>query len=294
MNRKENQMVKRSGLGKGLDALIPVSNSGSQKTSTASVLDISIENIVPNPYQPRTEMNPDELKDLAESISEHGIIQPLILMPGQHPDSYVLIAGERRLRAAKIAGLKKVPAIIRNATDQEQLELALIENVQRTDLAPLETAEAYHQLSDEFNLSHEEIAKRVGKSRVSVTNSIRLLKLPDAIRNALANKFISEGHARALLALNSTQAQLAVLDTVLKFDYSVRQTEELVRKYSGERTKKEDSKTVEPEITALEEKIRNHIGMRVNLDHHGNKGKLIIHYYSNEELNQLVDRFFPE
>jgi ParB family chromosome partitioning protein len=172
--------------------------------------------------------------------------------------------------------------------------LALIENVQRTDLSPLETAEAYRQLSDDFNLSHEIIAKRVGKSRVSVTNTIRLLKLPDAIKNALANSVISEGHARALLALNSPQAQLAVLETVLKFEYSVRQTEELVRKYGGERKKKSAKKPEEPEIIALEEKIRNQIGMRVNLDHHGDKGKIIIHYYSNEELNQFIDRFFLE
>jgi ParB family chromosome partitioning protein len=174
------------------------------------------------------------------------------------------------------------------------LELALIENVQRTDLSPLETAEAYRQLSDDFNLSHEEIAKRVGKSRVTITNSIRLLKLPDSVRNALASGIISEGHARALLALTSPQAQLAVLETILKFDYSVRQTEELVRKYGGERSKKSEKAPIEPEISALEERIRNQIGMRVNLDHHGNKGKIIIHYYSNEELNQFIDRFFME
>jgi len=287
-------MTKRPGLGKGLDALIPVNQSGSQINTIASIHEISIEKIIPNPHQPRTAINPEELKDLADSILEHGIIQPIILMPGIDSNQYILIAGERRLRAAKIAGLSYVPAIIRNASEQEQLELALIENVQRTDLSPLETAEAYRQLSDDFNLSHEDIAKRVGKSRVSVTNTIRLLKLPDAIKNALQNSIISEGHARALLALNTPHSQLAVLETVLKFDYSVRQTEELVRKYGGERKKKSEKKPEEPEIIALEEKIRNSIGMRVNLDHHGDKGKIIIHYYSNEELNQFIDRFFPE
>lgn len=287
-------MTKRPGLGKGLDALIPVNQSGSQFNAIDSVLEISIGQIVPNPHQPRTEINQDELKDLADSIREHGIIQPIILMPGHDSNHYTLIAGERRLRAAKIAGLLYVPAIIRNASDQEQLELALIENVQRTDLSPLDTAEAYRQLSDDFNLSHEVIANRVGKSRVSVTNTIRLLKLPDAVKNALASSIITEGHARALLALNSTQAQLAVLDTVLKFDYSVRQTEELVRKYGGERKKKSEKNQEVPEIKALEEKIRNQIGMRVNLDHHGDKGKIIIHYYSNEELNHFIDRFFLE
>ena len=287
-------MVKRTGLGKGLEALIPVNISGIQSISLSSVLEIPVNEILPNPHQPRTEMNPDELQDLAESIREHGIIQPLIISPGNKENEYFLIAGERRLRAAKIIGLKQVPAILRNVSDQGQLELALIENVQRTDLSPLETAEAYRQLSDDFNLSHEEIAKRVGKSRVTITNSIRLLKLPDSVRNALASGIISEGHARALLALTSPQAQLAVLETILKFDYSVRQTEELVRKYGGERSKKSEKAPIEPEISALEERIRNQIGMRVNLDHHGNKGKIIIHYYSNEELNQFIDRFFME
>lgn len=287
-------MAKRTGLGKGLEALIPVKMSGIQSTSLSSILEIPVNEILPNPHQPRTEMNQDDLEDLAESIREYGIIQPLIITPGNKEREYYLIAGERRLRAAKIAGLKLVPVILRNASEQEQLELALIENVQRTDLSPLDTAEAYRQLSDDFNLSHEEIAKRVGKSRVTITNSIRLLKLPDSVRNALASGIISEGHARALLALTSAQAQLAVLETILKFDYSVRQTEELVRKYGGERKKKTEKAIIEPEISALEERIRNQIGMRVNLDHHGNKGKIIIHYYSNEELNQFIDRFFLE
>jgi len=287
-------MAKRTGLGKGLEALIPVNMSGIQSTSLSSILEIPVNEILPNPHQPRTEMNQDDLEDLAESIREYGIIQPLIITPGNKEREYYLIAGERRLRAAKIAGLKLVPVILRNVSEQEQLELALIENVQRTDLSPLDTAEAYRQLSDDFNLSHEEIAKRVGKSRVTITNSIRLLKLPDSVRNALASGIISEGHARALLALTSAQAQLAVLETILKFDYSVRQTEELVRKYGGERKKKTKKAIIEPEISALEERIRNQIGMRVNLDHHGNKGKIIIHYYSNEELNQFIDRFFLE
>jgi ParB family chromosome partitioning protein len=287
-------MAKRSGLGKGLEALIPAGNSGNQLISHASVLEIPVNEIFPNPYQPRSEMNAEDLKDLATSIQEHGILQPLIIMPGSKAHEYFLIAGERRLRAAKLIAMEKVPAIVRDASEQEQLELALIENVQRADLSPLDTAEAYRQLADDFNLSHDEISKRVGKSRVSVTNTIRLLKLPDAIRNALASGVISEGHARALLALSSTQAQLAVLDTVLKFDYSVRQTEELVRKYGGERKIKSEKPDASPEISALEERIRNQLGMRVNLDHHGDKGKIIIHYYSNEELNQFIDRFFLE
>ncbi len=287
-------MAKRPGLGKGLEALIPGGGTGFQSLSNTNVIEVDVERISPNSHQPRKEMNQDDLQELAESIREHGIIQPLIITPAGEANQYELIAGERRLRAAIIAGLKTVPAIMRNASEQEKLELALIENIQRTDLGPLETAEAYHQLADDFNLSHEDIAKRVGKSRTTVTNTIRLLKLPAVVQLALAQHKISEGHARALLALNSEAAQIAVLDTLLRFDYSVRQTEELVRKFGGERQKKKGKTAVEPEISALEERFRSQLGMRVNVDHHGDKGKIIIHYYSNEELNQFIEHFFIE
>ena len=283
-------MAKRSGLGKGLEALIPAGNPANQINASGSAREIIIDQIIPNPHQPRTEMNPEELQELSNSIREHGVIQPLILMQGTNTNQFILIAGERRLRAAKLAGLIKVPAILRNATEQEQLELALIENVQRTDLSPLDTAEAYRQLADDFNLSHEEIAKRVGKARVTITNTIRLLKLPEIIRTALAKGEISEGHARALLTLNSSQAQIAALATILKNSYSVRQTEELVRKYGGEKKNKTEKPEPLPEIKAIEERFREKLGMRVKLDHHGDSGKITIHYYSNEELNQFIDR----
>jgi ParB family chromosome partitioning protein len=195
-------MAKKPGLGRGLDALIP----GSKPTITEEehqVSELPIERILPNPHQPRSIMGDEELQELAQSIREHGIIQPLLVIPKNDREEYVLIAGERRLRAAKLAGLQKVPVIFRQASDQEHLELALIENVQRADLSPLETADAYEQLNKEFNLSHEEIAKRVGKSRVSVTNTIRLLKLPEKVKLALAKNDISEGHARTILALET-------------------------------------------------------------------------------------------
>lgn len=287
-------MAKRPGLGRGLDALIPPGSTSFQSAIKNNVVDIDVNQIIPNTHQPRKEMDTGELKHLAESIREHGIIQPLILMPISADNKYELIAGERRLRAAKIAGLVTVPAIIRKANEQEKLELALIENIQRTDLGPLETAEAYHQLAEDFNLSHDEIAARVGKSRVSVTNTIRLLKLPEVVRQALAEHKISEGHARALLGLNSVQAQIAVLETILKFEYSVRQTEELVRKYGGERPARKTEPETQPEIRALEERLRSQFGMRVNLDHRGEKGRIVIHYYSNEELNRFIDQIFPE
>ncbi len=286
-------MAKRPGLGKGLDALIPGARTG-KSDGLPPITELPIERILPNPHQPRTIMDDEELQELAQSIREFGIIQPLLVIPENDKEEFFLIAGERRLRAAKLAGLQKVPVIFRQASEQEHLELALIENVQRANLSPLETADAYQQLTIEFNLSHEEIAKRVGKSRVSVTNTIRLLKLPEKVKIALGKNMISEGHARALLALATPQAQSAVLDIVIKNNYSVRQTEELVKKYSGDRETKTYIKTIDPEIKALEERFQEKIGMRVNLDHRGEKGKLIIHYYSTEELNSLIDRFIED
>lgn len=282
-------MAKRPGLGRGLGALIP-----GKSDEVQIVTELPIEKILPNPHQPRTIMDDGELQELAQSIREFGIIQPLLVIPENDKKEFILIAGERRLRAAKLAGLQNVPVVFRLVTDQEHLELALIENVQRANLSPLETADAYQQLITEFNLSHEDIAKRVGKSRVSVTNTIRLLKLPDKVKFALAKNLISEGHARAMLALATPQAQSAVLDIIIKNNYSVRQTEELVKKYSGDREKRSPSKAKDPEIKALEERFQDKLGMRVNLDHRGDKGKLIIHYYSNEELNSLIDRFIED
>lgn len=286
-------MAKKPGLGRGLDALIPSSSSSTQIDQLNS-LEIPIENILPNPHQPRTIMVEEDLKDLADSIREHGIIQPLLVIPENEEGKYILIAGERRLRAAKLAGLEKVPAIIRKASEQEHLELALIENLQRENLSPLETAEAYQELIDNFNLSHEEISKRVGKSRVAISNTLRLLKLPETVKKALAENLISEGHARALLSLTTIQAQLAVLEIVIKHNYSVRQTEEIVKKYQGDQKPKYVRKEKNPEIKAIEEKIQDHFGMRVNVDHRGNKGKIVIHYYSNEELNTFIDRIFED
>lgn len=192
-------MARRTGLGRGLDALIP----GGEQAVPSGVMQVPVDKIRPNPRQPRTRFNPEELEELAASIREHGVIQPLILTQDQQLGDYLLIAGERRWLAARQAGLESVPALVREASDQQRLEVALIENVQRADLTPLEAAEAYRQLADEFNLSHEEISARVGKSRVAVTNTLRLLKLPQAVLQALSDNHITEGHARALLALST-------------------------------------------------------------------------------------------
>ena len=281
--------MARRGLGKGLDALIP---GDFQLESSKGVQQVSIIAIAPNPSQPRSEINDEGLEELAKSILEHGILQPLILSESASDNQYTLIAGERRLRAAEIAGLESVPAIIREVTEQERLEISLIENIQRENLSPLEAALAYQQLNDEFNLSHEDISVRVGKSRTAITNTLRLLKLPDVVQIALHSMKISEGHARALLGLPSKKSQIAVLQTILKNDLNVRQTEDLVRKFSGQKPKaKKVEKTISPEEKSLEDQLRTLLGTKVTLNHGKKGGTVVIHYYSEEELNALIDRF---
>jgi ParB family transcriptional regulator, chromosome partitioning protein len=283
--------MRKGGLGKGLDALIPSGTSSQGESSTAFV---PVEQIVPNPRQPRHTVEETSLRELADSVREHGIIQPLIVTYDQQTSQYTLIAGERRWRAAKLAGLETVPVLVRQVTEQQLLELALIENLQRADLLPLETADAYRNLSEDFGLTHEEIAARVGKSRVAVTNTMRLLNLPETVRQALAEAKISEGHARALLGLNNAIGQVSVLRTILEKDLTVRQTEELVRKLNGARPAPVQPKAVEPEIESLEERLRASLGTRVTLRHGRKGGSLTIHYYSDEELNALVALIIKE
>jgi len=279
-------MSRRAGLGRGLEALIP---GGSPPASGVS--QIPVERIIPNPRQPRTRFDPDELAELAASILEHGILQPIIVTQDENPDRFVLVAGERRWLAARQAGITHIPAILREANDQQRLEMALIENVQRADLAPLETADAYRQLADDFGLSHEEIAVRVGKSRTAVTNTLRLLKLPDTVRDALAGGKISEGHARALLALPTSQAQAAALLSILAHDLNVRQTEALVRRLSGERPASVEKPAPPPEVADLERRLEDTLGTRVSLNRHSQgRGTVVIHFYSDEELDALIER----
>jgi ParB family chromosome partitioning protein len=284
-------MARKGGLGKGLDALIPSQDSSQAETGATY---LAVDLIVPNPRQPRQIMPEEGLQELAASIREHGIIQPLIVTAEPATGQYSLIAGERRLRAARLAGLEQVPVLIRQATDQQRLELALIENVQRADLSPLETAEAYRQLNEDFGLSHEEIADQVGKSRVAVTNTLRLLKLAEPVRKALAEGKISEGHARALLGLNSASAQVAAVQVIILKDLTVRQSEEYIRNLMGSRTKVALPKPPSPEVQALEEQLRAYLGTRVSL-HKGKKGgSLTIHFFSDEELNALVSQILRE
>ena len=284
-------MPQRSGLGRGLGALIP---GGGNALTENGVMLVSVDLVFPNPRQPRSMMHPEELQDLTASIREHGVLQPLIVTPGDMQGRYILIAGERRLQAARLAGLAAVPVLVRQATDQQRLELAIIENVQRSDLSALEEAEAYRQLAEDFDLPQEAIAARVGKSRVAVTNTLRLLKLPDAVKNALIEGRVSEGHARALLALPTPEAQAAALRTVIALELNVRQTEELVRKLSGEKTPRKPKPAAVPEVAELEERLRTSLGTKVTLRSGRKGGTLTIHYYSDEELEALMGRLLHE
>ena len=279
-------MARKTGLGRGLDALIP----GSEPSFASGVETVPIDQVIPNPRQPRTNFDPEGLHDLTESIREYGVIQPIILTRGDGQDTYILIAGERRLMAARQAGLNRIPAIVRDASELQRLELALIENVQRSDLGPLETADAYRQLVDDFGLSHEEVAGHVGKSRTAVTNTLRLLKLSPAVKEALAAGAISEGHARNLLALSSPQAQSAALKTIIDRGLNVRQTEELVRRLSGEKPVPKPKPEPPPEIKDLQSRLESSLGTRVRLNRGKKGGTLVIHFYSDEELDVLVDR----
>lgn len=279
-------MAQKSGLGKGLNALIPAGF-----TSTAAPADshIPLSMIIPNPQQPRDSINEETLVELAASIREHGILQPLVVSHDLFSGNYILIAGERRLRAARLAGLEKVPVIIRTVTEQQRLTEALIENIQRADLSPLETARGFKRLVDEFNLTHESLAAQMGKSRTAVTNTLRLLNLPAVIQEALAAQKISEGHARALLGLPTEEAQVAALHTILTQELNVRRTEELVRKLAGEKPPALPVKPIDPLVQEIEERLRSRFGTKVTLHPSGRGGTITIHYYSEEELNSLID-----
>lgn len=287
-------MTRKGGLGKGLEALIPGS-SGFPERESGGVLEIPLDQITVNPRQPRTQMDETELEGLAESIREHGILQPLVVSQDARQEGFVLIAGERRLRAARLAGLVTVPVIIRPASEQQRLELALIENVQRADLTPLETAEAYHHLIDEFGLTHEEVAARVGKSREAVTNTHRLVRLPDEIKQGLSEGAITEGHARALLGLDGTpQMMVEVYKTVVRNKLSVRQTEALVKELGAPRTRRTVRKDIPEEIQAMEDQLRRYLGTRIKLRYGKDGGSLTIYYFSDEELNDMIAKILKE
>jgi len=282
-------MSRRRSLGKGLDALIPSTEAGTTP-SGEQVHALAVDRIQPNPRQPRKSFDKEELQGLSDSIAEHGVLQPLVVAQPEGEDLYVLIAGQRRLEAARLAGLTEVPAILRQATEQQLLEWALIENLQREDLNPIEAAQGYQQLVDDFGMSHDAIAEKVGKSRSAVSNTLRLLKLTEAVAKAIVQGEVSEGHGRALLGLDSPKAQDAALGTVIARGLNVRQTEELVRKLSGQRRPRKKEASRSPEETAVEEDLRQALGTKVSLRRGRRGGTITLHFYSDEELEALIER----
>jgi len=276
---------RSSGLGRGLGALIPQRGGGH-----ASAVEIAISRISPNPYQPRKRFNPEDLASLRASIAAHGVLQPILV--SETATGYQLVAGERRLRAAQAAGLDRIPAVIRQLVDRDTLELALVENLQRADLDPIETADAYRQLINRFGLSQDDVATRVGKARSTVTNTLRLLDLAPEVQSAVADGRLSEGHGRALGGL-ATELQSRVLDSVVGQELSVRQTEELVRRLREPKPKPEDAapaKPGDPELERVEEELRRALGTKVSLARSRRGGRIVIEYYSDEDLNRLYER----
>ena len=275
---------RRSGLGRGLDALIP--------RNQPSVEEVDIDLIAPNPQQPRSVFDAESLSELADSIREHGVIQPLIVSrpgtPGAAP--YQLIAGERRLLASRQAGLAKVPVIVKEASPQSLLELALVENLQREDLGALEEAAAFKRLADEFKLTQEQIAGRVGRSRSAVANSLRLLTLSEEIQASLARGEISAGHARALLGIEDADERRSAWRRIVEGRLTVRDAEALARGGGRPRSRKVAPKRRSADLEALEERLRASLGTKVDLTRGRRGGRLVIHYYSDEELDSIIER----
>ena len=281
------------GLGRGLNSLIPSKkkksvskkddNDGLEE-SKDRLLEIPIEKIKPNPRQPRLDFGYEELEELIQSIKEHGILQPLVVSRLDN-GNYELIAGERRFRSSKFLNLKTVPALVRTVKDQEKLELALIENIQRKNLNPMEEARAFRQLIDDFGLRQEDVAKRVGKSRPVIANTVRLLNLPDEIQEAVRNGKSKESHARTLLSFDNLKEQLKHFRKILRNDLTVRDVENNVKKVKGKKYVKED-----PNLKAKEESLRSSLGTKVDVKKTGKRGQIVIHFYSNEEFLSIFKK----
>lgn len=295
-------VARKGGLGKGLDTLIPAhtAKKNEDKIKKEVVIEkvvkkeevlVKITEIEPNRDQPRKNFDEDALLELAESIKQFGVIQPLIV---QKRDTYYeIIAGERRWRAAKLAGLKEIPVIIKEYTDQEVVEISLIENIQRENLNPIEEAQAFKRLLDEFQLKQDELAERVSKSRTAVTNSMRLLKLDERVQQMLVDDMLTNGHARTLLAIEDKEIQHTVANRIFDEKLSVRETEKLVKDLFKEKPeKKKPEKKNDFIYKEIEDRIKSILGTRVSLSHRNdNKGKIEIEYYSNEELERILDLF---
>jgi len=266
------------GLGRGLDSLIPITNEGASTVDA----EIRVELIDPNPLQPRTSFDETPLAELASSIREYGIIQPLLVSKANN-GRYQLIAGERRLRAAKLANLATVPAIIRSLDDQKRFEIAIIENVQRENLSPIEAALSYRRLMDEFNLSQEEVSRKVGKARSTVANSIRLLTLPSEIKQGLIDGKITEGHARAIMAIEGREDQISFYHQIIKEGLNVRQTELHTQKSNSSHLYEKNV-----ELLSIEKSLSEVLSTKVSIKNKGTKGNIIIQYYNNEDLERIL------
>jgi ParB family chromosome partitioning protein len=282
---------KKMALGKGLGALIPDLDTVEDKPGDFFYCDIEL--IRPNRYQPRQRFAEDELKDLANSIKEQGILQPILVR--KDGDSYELIAGERRLRAAKLAGLAQVPVVIKKISDSKLLEISIVENIQRENLNPIEEAEAYHRLIVEFDLTQDQAANRVGKSRSALANFLRLRQLPEPIKDSIADCSLSMGHARALLGVNTAAQQLTAWRAVVSKRLSVRQTEELIRRLKSEKKRpKVTPKTSEDRyFSDLAQALSRHYGTKVVIRKSGQRGKVEIEFYSNDDLDRLIGLLKP-
>jgi len=278
--------MNRTGLGKGLGALI----SSNEEDERKNITEISINKIEPNINQPRKNFDDEKLKALSESIKQHGVVQPIIV--NKENDVYRIVAGERRWRAARIAGLKTIPVIIKELSNKQYMEIALIENLQREDLNPIEEAEAYNRLMKEHGLTQEEISATVGKSRSAIANSVRLLMLDENIKNLIINNEITSGHARAVLSIEDNQERQKALEEIIDKNLNVRQTESIVKHYNKKSNIIKHNLTQKKkneQFDAIEEKFKNIFGTRVKLLSGKNKGKILIEYYSNEELERIID-----
>ncbi|MFA6391574.1 MAG: ParB/RepB/Spo0J family partition protein [Patescibacteria group bacterium] len=283
-------MKHNHSLGKGLAALIPIKQVAGVTTAQLagakeeSIHELSIDEIQVNPMQPRTYFDAHAEQELVESIREHGIIQPLVVT--KDGEQYQLIAGERRLRAAKVVGLKTVPTVLRNVSQQQKLEVSLIENIQRQDLNPIEEALAYLRLMHEFSLTQEQMAKRVGKNRATVANLLRILELPAEVQQALIDRKITLGHAKVILSLDSEKDQINTFKKILRGGLNVQEATRVV--HAIKPSKK--SKTIDFDLQEKEEKLRSALSTKVRIEQHGRGGKIVIEYYSSDELDSLINK----
>jgi len=286
--QSKSQKKRKLALGRGLDALIPVTESVHGDES--GFFECEIDQIRPNPYQPRSHFSDLELGELARSIEEQGILQPLLVRSAD--TGYELIAGERRLRAAKIAGLQKVPAVLKDVSDTDSLEISIIENIQREDLNPLEEAEAYQHLITEFKLTQEQAAARVGKSRSAVANFLRLRQLSQPIKTSIQDGTLTMGHARALLGVENTAQQNAAWREIVSKDLSVRQTESLIKKLKQIKkgAKEETPSSEDRYFSDLADELSRQFGTRIQIKRRGKKGRVEIEFYSDEDLDRLISR----